>query len=438
MTQDIFDKIIRDHPELSSLPQTLTKVLEVVRRDDSTAQDLADVIIVDPALTVKLLRIVNSPYYGASRKINTVTQAVMTMGYRALAALALSTSVYDLTGKWATTLDRVKFWRHSLEVAVASRKIAEAIGYQPAEEAFIAGLLHDLGLLILESSFREKFSRIWTQYEAGEDIWSLEEDALGTNHARVGQFLLDQWNLPPAICRAVGMHHNEFVTGTTDTDFRLGQILALANSLSRFCITKGSEVHVRLFERREVLAGNLGLPLENMQEIQKNLMNETLEQARFLEIEVGSAEELLQESNRMLYRHYRSLETLLRENQEMQREINEARMKDSAMQALQTITATFNHYVNNASATILGRAQLLQHGIKVGNIKDPEGTTSNATSIIIKGVETISLVMEELKKVSSFKSIVYHDDTYILDIERKIQERLNEINDDLPVEVGQT
>lgn len=438
MTQDIFDKILREHQELSSLPQTLTRVLDIIRRDDSTAQDLAEVIIVDPALTAKLLRIVNSPYYGSSRKINTVTQAVMTIGYRALAALALSTSVYDLTGKWATTLDRVKFWRHSLEVAVASRKIAEAIGYQPAEEAFIAGLLHDLGLLVLESSFSEKFSRIWKQFEAGEDIWTLEEEALGTNHARVGQFLLDQWNLPPTICRAVGMHHNEFVAGTTDADFRLGQILALANSFSRFCIMQHSTVHVRLFERREILAGNLNLSPENMQEIQNNLMTETLEQARFLEIEVGSAEELLQEANQMLFRHYRSLETLLRENQEMQREINEARMKDSAMNALQTITATFNHYVNNAAATILGRAQLLQHGIKVGKIKDPEGTTNNAASIIIQGVDTITLVMEELKKVSSFKSIVYHDDTYILDIEKKIQQRLNAINDALPLEVSQT
>jgi HD-like signal output (HDOD) protein len=90
---------------------------------------LAEVLSRDPALTAKVLRIVNSPYYGAGREITTMPQAVMTLGMRAVSALALSTSIYDLSGKWQVTIDRQRFWRHSLEVAMAARMIARESGY---------------------------------------------------------------------------------------------------------------------------------------------------------------------------------------------------------------------------------------------------------------------------------------------------------------------
>ena len=88
-------------------------------------------MIKDPALTARLLRVVNSPFYGANREIRTVSQAVMTIGRRAVTALALSTSVYDLTDKWSSVIDRSRFWRHSLEVAIGSRMIAELTGFAP-------------------------------------------------------------------------------------------------------------------------------------------------------------------------------------------------------------------------------------------------------------------------------------------------------------------
>ncbi|KAA3633745.1 MAG: HDOD domain-containing protein, partial [Calditrichaeota bacterium] len=100
MNTDIFNKILDDHKELASLPQTLTEVLNVLRDEKSSAGDLATVISRDPALTAKMLRIVNSPFFGAGREITTLSQAVMTMGTRAVSALALSTSIYDFTGKW--------------------------------------------------------------------------------------------------------------------------------------------------------------------------------------------------------------------------------------------------------------------------------------------------------------------------------------------------
>ncbi|NOY88583.1 MAG: HDOD domain-containing protein [FCB group bacterium] len=428
MNADIYKKLLEEHKELSSLPQTLAEVLRVTKDDVSSAKDLSSVISKDPALTAKLLRIVNSPYYGAGREITTLTQAVVTLGTRAVTALALSTSVYDITGKWVTTVDRVRFWRHSLEAAIACRTIAEAIRYPRIEEAFVAGLLHDLGVLVLENSFPEKYKSIWKHFEAGESLTELEENTWGTNHARVGQFLLEQWNIPLIICESVGQHHHHFPPDTFDADFRLPQIVALGNIISKFTIVKAKPILDTELSTKEMVRKNLKLPPERLSAIEENLFKQTVEEARFLEIDIGSIDEILLEANRMLYHHYLTVENLLRENSKMQREIARTKMEKAALETLRTITATFNHYINNAVATILGRAQLIEYGVDRGDIVDKRNKVVPAVKIIINGVDTIQLVLDELKNLHEFTTTVYHDDTYIIDIEKKIKERLEKLN----------
>lgn len=425
MDNDIFQQILKDHKELSSLPQTLSEVLRILRDDNASTKDLAEVLAKDPALTAKILRIVNSPYYGAGREITTLTQAVMTLGMRAVSALALSTSIYDLSGKWEVTIDRQRFWRHSLEVAMAARMIARESGYAYPEEAFICGLLHDIGILILEKSFPEKFERIWRQVEAGEEIAELEERIWGTNHARVGQFLLEQWGVPSVICDAVGHHHNQILTQNNDPELRPAQIVALANLISRFTIAKARPELAIGAGHKDMLAAALELSAPRLVELQESLLSAFIEEARFLEIDIGSPEELLIEANRIIYRHYLSVENLLDENRRMQQEVARAQMEKASLETLKTITATFNHYINNASATILGRAQLIELKIENGEVGDPSGETAHAMSTIIDGVSTICSVIAELEEMTRFKTTVYHDDTYIIDLEYRLQKQLD-------------
>lgn len=427
MNSDFYTKILEDHKELSSLPQTLAEVLRVTRDDRSSAQDLAEVLMRDPALTAKILRVVNSPFYGMNREITTLTQAVVTLGIRAVSALALSTSIYDITGKWQSTIDRIRFWRHSLEVAIASRLVADAIRYPRPEEAFVSGLLHDLGLLVLEKSFEDKFATVWKQAPSGEELVELEENTWGTNHARVGQFLLEQWKIPASICEAVGQHHKNFPPDLQDVDYRLPQIVALANKISKFTVAKTKQQLPHELDYVDILRQNLNLPSERLKPIEEQLLSHTVEQARFLEIDVGSPDEILLEANRMLYNHYNTVENLLRENSQMQKEITQTQFEKAALESLRTITATFNHYINNAAATILGRAQLLELGVKRGDIVDSKNQMPLATDVIINGVNTIQLVLEELKNLESFKTTTYHDETYIIDIENKIKEQLEQL-----------
>ncbi|UCG63034.1 MAG: HDOD domain-containing protein [Candidatus Zixiibacteriota bacterium] len=427
MNDDLYAQILEDHKELSSLPQTLAEVLRVTRDDNSSAQDLADVIMRDPALTAKLLRVVNSPFYGMSREISTLTQAVVTLGIRAVSALALSTSIYDLTGRWQSAIDRIRFWRHSLEVAIASRLIADAIRYPRPEEAFVSGLLHDLGLLVLEKSFADKFATVWKQAPSGEELVNLEENTWGTNHARIGQFLLEQWKLPGTICEAVGQHHKHFPPDLHDSDYRLPQIVVLANRISKFSVANTRRNLPHELGSVEVLRKNLQLPADRLKPIEEQLFSHTVEQAKFLEIDIGSPDDILLEANRMLYQHYHSVENLLRENSQMQKDIAQAQVEKAALETLKTITATFNHYINNAAATILGRAQLIELGVKRGEIADAKNQMPVAIDVIISGVNTIQMVLEQLKSLESFETTPYYDDTHIIDIENKIKQQLCEL-----------
>ncbi len=428
MTQDIFYKILNDHKELSSLPQVMAEVLKISSDPDSSANDLAVVIMKDPTLTAKILRVVNSPFYGRVQKITTVNQAVVTLGQRTVTAVALSTSVYNAVNKVESTVDRKRFWRHSLEVAIGARMIAEALEYVPSEEAFVAGLIHEIGTLILEASFPNEFKRVWKLIEMGESQSVVEDRAWGTNHARVGQFLLDQWGVPKTLGEAVGNHHVVYSHGDKAPENQLAQIVNLANQLSKFRVYNMPPPESRQLENKDIIASNLGLTAAALAKIDENLISEVIKESSYLEIEIGSLEEILSEANHLLYKQFLTVENLLRENRIMQQQIARDQMKKAALESLKAIAATFSHYINNATATILGRAQLVELGISRGDVTDPKGIAALSSRTIVEAVETISSILEELKKMTTFETTLYHDDTYIIDVETKIRKQLDDLS----------
>ena len=313
MITQFVQQVLDDNPQLSSLPQTMVEVLRVARDENASACDLAEILQRDPAMTAKVLRMVNSPYYGMMREIGSVRQAVQTIGTRQVMALALTSSIYRMTDNWDSSLNRVRFWRHSLEVAIASRMIAEKAGYRHSEETFVAGLLHDIGLLILENAAPEQFSRVWKQAERDGNLPEFEIETWGTNHALIGQYLLERWNLPEAITRAVGRHHSTFLPGTANPELCTSQIVCLAHLISKFAVSSEHVLNSDLLVNKEVLRRNLNIPTGEILAIEKTLFSRTLEEAAYLEIDVGSADEIMLEANRMLFDQYVTIENLLRE-----------------------------------------------------------------------------------------------------------------------------
>ncbi len=321
MNNSLLQQVLNDNRELASLPQTMAEIIRIARDDNSSAEQLARVMKRDPALTARVLRMVNSPFYGRSRQISSMTEAVVTIGMRQITALALSTSVYQMTDNWQSGLDRVRFWRHSLEVAIASQMIAEKAGYRNTEEVFAGGLLHDIGLLILEKSFPEQFAEVWNQAEREGHLPDLENSLWGTDHAHVGQFLLEQWHLPESICTAVGRHHLTFGPEGRTPELLPSMIVNLAHLVSKFSIASEQHISTTLLVNKEILRINLDIPSSGLLTVEKELFSRTMAEAAYLEINVGSIDDILLEANRMLFDQYVAVENLLKEVRELKNQV---------------------------------------------------------------------------------------------------------------------
>ncbi len=427
MDNNVIKKVLNDNRHLASLPQTLSEVMRVVNDENSSAGDLAGVIMKDPSLTARVLRIVNSPFYGVGRQIGTMTQAVMTLGMRQVTALALSSSVYRMTDSWQSSLERTRFWRHSLEVAIAARLIAEEIKYPHAEEAFISGLLHDIGVLILEKSYPAEFARLWKQAHKNGEMMEQEEELWGTNHARVGQFLLQQWHLPDRICEAVGRHHSVFVPGTTTPELILPQIVALAHLISHFGLAANATSNAFDIENKDIMRVNLNIPVEHLTALEVRLFEQTIKEAQFLEIEIGQPEEILSQANQLLFEQYLTVETLLRENRQMQQQIAHDQLARSSWQSLRQATLTFSRYMYEASAIVRDRADQVQKAVESGSIVDPQRIVTDHVHSIIAGVDALRSVIEELTKITATDGVLAHDSSYMANVEQRLKRHLADV-----------
>ena len=206
-----FQKLVRQVHSLPTLPTILLKITELINNPKTSAIQLGRVIAEDPVLTAKLLKIVNSPFYGFPRKISTVTEAIAIIGFNALKNLVLTASVVDLFAgrKGGNGFEPRMLWDHSIAVASAAGLIGKAIGYEEREELFVGGLIHDLGKIIEHQFLRQEFEAAIQRAKAdGAFLVDAERAVLGFTHAEAGRFLAEQWKLPARLVEVLAHHHH--------------------------------------------------------------------------------------------------------------------------------------------------------------------------------------------------------------------------------------
>ena len=195
---------------LKSLPSAYLNVKKVIENPVSSTNDLARAIGADPALTARLLRLVNSPLYGFSAKIETVSRALVILGMQQVHDLALATAVAALFKSARPQLvDLERFWRESVICSLASRSIAKLCNVLDSERLFVAGLLHGLGHLIMyEQIPEEALNAQRFANDRGLPVDEAEREVLGCDYAQVGGELARRWNLPKTLCSAIEFHVN--------------------------------------------------------------------------------------------------------------------------------------------------------------------------------------------------------------------------------------
>lgn len=200
------EKIIKQIKELPPLPLVVQRLLSIVDDGTSSAKDVTRVLASDQALAAKVLKLVNSSFYGFSKEISTITRAVVILGFSAVRNLAIGLSAADVLKHARGDIDWDGFWSHGLASAAGAQALAKRTGYPEPEEAFIAGLLHDIGHFVMSITLPEEYGELLKDTDG--NLLELETERMGMTHCEVGIRLLEHWKLPQPLCRTARFHHS--------------------------------------------------------------------------------------------------------------------------------------------------------------------------------------------------------------------------------------
>jgi putative nucleotidyltransferase with HDIG domain len=204
-------KLFTQMRKLPSVPTVYFRLLELLMSQDTSSEMVGEIIAEDPGLTIRVLQMVNSPLFGIGRTISSAAEAVGYLGLQRTQSLVLVSQAFSAgsTGPGASEIDRL--WRHSLLTGDFAQRIARAASRETrvADESYTAGVLHDVGKLMLAANLPEEYEAIRrTHRETRRPLQTVEKEVLGASHAEVGACALTIWGLPSPIVEAIAYHHH--------------------------------------------------------------------------------------------------------------------------------------------------------------------------------------------------------------------------------------
>lgn len=412
--------------EIFSLPQTLLEILQEVENDDWSAKSMAAIITKDPGLTARVLKMANSSFYSRGNEISSVNRAVLVLGASMVKCLALSVAIFnpprELKDKGG--FDIRTLYTHFLSTAIAARQLAEKTGFAKSEEAFTAGLLHDIGVIYILKVSPMEYADILKEHESGKDLVKMERELFDTDHAEIGYLISRKWKLPASLQNAIGNHHRITGYDSHASYDRLDQIVALANLINRHVFSHSGAYIEESMQQISNLLKSLNLEQDIISDINDKNLQETFNAAQHIGIEIGDPITLIEKANRQIMRSYLTIESLFKERQELSKQILEEEHKIGAMQSKNIAVATLSHYINNAATAISGRIQLMGMMIKNGKIVDNEGKLNQALEVIDASLTKILAVLAELKSLTSLEDVKFYNDSSTINIDDSIAHRL--------------
>ncbi len=217
---------------LPSLPVVALEVLKSFEQADVSTGELADKVAKDQALAAKTLRIANSSFYGLSRKVTTIQQAITILGFDSVRTLIAAAAVIDVfSGSWQDAFDFKAFWRHAVGTGLCAKMLARQLKLNQ-DYAFVCGLLHDVGRLVLVTRFPERYAAV-TAHRKEKDCYMIdaERSVLEVDHAVVGRSLAEYWKFPLVMQRAIANHHNPLAEDMSDIPAVVHVAEAMAHAL---------------------------------------------------------------------------------------------------------------------------------------------------------------------------------------------------------------
>lgn len=225
-------QVVQKVKDLAVLPQVVHQIIHLTSNPNASAKDLERLISIDQGMSMRVLNTVNSAYYGFSRKIASIKDAVVLLGFKAVRNLAMTVSMFDLfVGKTdRQNLRRGKWWRHSIDTALCARLIASQVTGVSPDEAYTAGLLHDIGKPLLDRYGDAPYEQVEDLVAQGVPELAAEQQVYGCDHTTVGRAVSLHWGFPEKLVEAIGCHHAQTADGLHEAS--LTAVVALANQVA--------------------------------------------------------------------------------------------------------------------------------------------------------------------------------------------------------------
>ena len=271
MNRDL-EIMIMTASDLPTIPVVATKVMQLIESESATAEELAKVVASDPAVAARVLKISNSSFYGCQRQIQTLSHAIVVLGFGTLKSLVVAASVKQVYQPYGLT--EKMLWEHSFGAGLASRIIAKETRLVSEEEAFLGGLFHDIGKIIMNNMNNQQFQEAMQRcYNDGVTFEKAEQQVYSYTHAEVGGLVLKKWNFPDILMHAVLKHHTfDFAEDEDTYQVNLTCAVGLANL---FCHKAGigiREPNDELDLMQSVPAQRLGLTEQRMDALLESFM----------------------------------------------------------------------------------------------------------------------------------------------------------------------
>jgi putative nucleotidyltransferase with HDIG domain len=208
----VVDLIRNNATSLPTLPVVINNIIATARDENTTARDLAGFISNDQSLSARVLKIANSPYYGQSQKIDSITRAIIVIGFKEIISIALSSGIFKALSqtKHDGMIDMNELWKHSIGVSFAAKNIEKQTTKTASESSMLVGLLHDIGKILFVIYFPDEYREVLEkhQQDGREALHTREKQTLGINHSEMAYLIMKQWNFPDTISLPVLFHHN--------------------------------------------------------------------------------------------------------------------------------------------------------------------------------------------------------------------------------------
>lgn len=266
--------IINRVEELPEVPQIAFRAIQLLNNPETEVSSLAEVISSDQALTAKVLRLCNSAYYGLPRKVTTISEAVVIVGFSSIKSLVLMITTQSSMNKGLLgyKIGPGEFWRHSISTAETSRLIAQRIKHDKPEECFIAGLIHDIGKMVLnQHALPEVYRATNLSQKENMPIHLAEQKILGFDHAAVGAALAERWNFPPILVESIRRHHSLEPFYLDGQLVPMPSIIGFGNLLSQVIDEQNAQNWQVFDDYQQALQSHLNLSLEDLQALAQGI-----------------------------------------------------------------------------------------------------------------------------------------------------------------------